>query len=141
MKTEQKCLQEQIAEFCDGKYNNPSFETQCEAGWYDWFCSEKALANKTKVLYNKVIKIMYSKKINPKTQYVFFKNNCPMSGSLYDDFRICDMTTGNVIYTVVPKSGHKSDNGKGEIWGKENNFEKALFIGKWKEIVKWFYTE
>ena len=57
-----------------------------------------------------------------------------MNGPLYDDFRICDIETGNVIYTVIPKSGHS---GLAEVWGKQNEFQSALIIGKdMNEIFK-----
>jgi len=135
----QKNLRQQIEAFKNGEYNDP--DKQCEAGWYDWFCKDSSLVNKTKSLYAKVIKISKSSKINLDTMYVFFKNNSPMNGSLYDDFRICDLVTGDVIYTVVPSSGHVSNNGKGEVWGKENNFDAELFKGTWKEIVNWFLAK
>ena len=106
--------------------------------WYDWFCRNTSLINKGTALLIKLKAISKSKKINVNTMYVFFKNNCPVDGTLYDDFRICDIETGDVIYTVVPKSGAKRCNGLGEIWGKENDFKEPLFVGKWKEIKKWF---
>lgn len=121
-----------------GKYNSPLREVQCEAGWYDWFCKEASLYTKTKKLTNKLKKIMWSKKINLEKNYVFFKNNCPCLGSLYDDFRICDLETDDVLYTVIPSSGVSSNKGNAEVWGKENNFEKALVSGAWKDVVKFF---
>jgi hypothetical protein len=39
--------------------------------------------------------------------YVLFQNCCPGEGSLYDEFKICDMEMGDIIYTVVQKSGHE----------------------------------
>ena len=67
------------------------------------------------------------KDVDLDSTYVFFKNNCPFDGPLYDDFRICDIESGNVLYTVTPKSGHT---GKAELWGRENDFEEPLKTGK-----------
>ena len=75
------------------------------------------------------------KKFNPETTYVFFKNNCPCCGSLYDDFRICDIETGDVIWTVIPSSGF---DGKAKLWGRENDFEMPIIDGSWKDIVEYF---
>ena len=107
--------------------------------WYDWFCTRKSLVNKGKALVSKLKSISKSTKFNPDTTYVFFKNNCPMIGNLYDDFRICDIETGNVLFTIVPKSGHKSMKGFGEVWGrnKDGSFTEQ-FTGTWPEIKAWF---
>ena len=59
--------------------------------------------------------------------YVFFKNNCTGRGTKYDDFRIVDRETGDVIYTVIPKCGHS---GKAEVWGRENGFKEAIVTGE-----------
>lgn len=61
-----------------------------------------------------------------------------MNGSLYDDFRICDIKTGDVVFTITPRSGHKVDKGRGSVWGSDNNFASPLFTGTWKEIKDWF---
>jgi hypothetical protein len=109
--------------------------------WWDWFCTERALPAKTKKLLNCLKQIAWSPKIDLEKNYVFFKNNFPMNGSLYDDFRICNRETEDVIYTVTPRSGHKSMDGKGEVWGAENGFEEALFVGTWSQIKKWFESK
>ena len=109
--------------------------------WYDWFCKDSSLIRKGEALLKKLRLIAKSDKFDNDKCYVFFKNNCPFSGSLYDDFRICDLETGDVLYTVVPKSGHTVDNGKGYVWGKENGFEEPLFEGTWGEIKRWFLGE
>jgi len=57
--------------------------------------------------------------------YVFFKNNCPMSGPLYDSFSICDCKSGDVLYWVTGKSGHS---GQAEIFSREKGFKEPLAI-------------
>lgn len=138
MKEKQKTTRKQIADFLAGAFDAPDRDTQCDAGWYDWFCRDSSLVNKTKKLYKKLIRISKSKKFNLDKTYVFFKNNCPMYGSLYDDFRICDIRTGNVIFTITPSNGHSSGKGIAEVWGKENDFQEPLVEGKWKDVVNWF---
>lgn len=121
--------------FLRGDFDLNDRKTQIEAGWYDWFCRDTSLAAKTQNLGKKVLRVMKSSKIDIEKNYVFFKNNCPMRGSLYDDFRICDMETGNVIYTVVPRCTHS---GKAEVWGRENNFQEPLVAGSWKDVKAFF---
>ena len=106
--------------------------------WYDWFCKDTSLEKKGEALIKKLKLIANSTKFENEKCYVFFKNNCPVFGSLYDDFRICDIATGDVVFTIIPKSGHDSDHGVGQVWGRENNFNGPLFEGSWKDIKKWF---
>ena len=103
--------------------------------FYDWFCSDKVLQKKAIVLLKKLSQIALSKKIDIYNQYVFFKNNCPMMGPLYDDFRICDMSSGEVVFTITPKSGHT---GKAEVHWKQNDFKEALVQGTWEDVVTFF---
>jgi hypothetical protein len=92
--------------------------------FYDWFCKDTSLETKSRSLYAKVKKFLKANPwIDTSKVYVFFKNNCPVGGPLYDDFRICNEES--VIYTVIPKCGHS---GKAEIWGKENGFKGPLKV-------------
>ena len=108
--------------------------------WFDWFCSDKAILNKGKALLSRLSSINKANngKFDPEKTYTFFKNNCPVSGCLYDDFRICDIETGDVIWTIIPKSGHYVDEGKAILWGKVNDFKEPVLEGDWKEIVNFF---
>jgi hypothetical protein len=118
--------------FDNHEFADPNVSVQCEAGWFDWFCKDTSLRNKTKSLGKKVKQIMKSPKVNCKTSYVFFKNNCPMCGPLYDSFSICDMESGDVLFWVTPRSGHS---GMAEVWdGKADKEVK----GTWKDIKEFF---
>lgn len=122
-----------VARFEAGDFNSNDVHTQIEAGWYDWFCRDTSLCNKTKVLARKVKQLMKSPKVDVEKHYVFFKNNCPMLGGLYDDFRFCDLETRNVLYTVVPSSPRGA-----EVWGTENDFKEPLVTGTWKDVKNFF---
>lgn len=134
-------IREWVKNYNAGKYKNKDFHTQIEAGWYDWFCKDAALCNKTKRLAGKLKKLIGSPKIDVDKNYVFFKNNCPMMGKLYDDFRICDMVTGDVIYTITPASGHDAEFGKSAVWGKENDFKEPLVTGSWENVEEFFKSD
>ncbi len=138
MLNDKLCVRDWIDQFNNGDFNAKNKKIQIEAGWYDWFCSDKALAGKTKVLGPKVKRISRSPKINVDTMYVWFKNNCPLYGKLYDDFRFADIETGDVIYTIIPKEGHTANKYASSIWGRENDFNEPLYTGDWKGVLKWF---
>lgn len=106
--------------------------------WYDWFCRDSSLERKGKDLLKKLKMIASSKKFDNDKCYVFFKNNCPFVGNLFDDFRICDKETREVLYCVVPKSGYKCDEGRAQVFGVDNNFQGPLVEGTWRDVKAWF---
>lgn len=96
--------------------------------FYDWFCSDGSLERRAKSLQSKVIKFVNvlresGRAIDCTKVYVFFKNNCPMGGPLYDSFSICDRESGDVLFWVTPKSGHS---GKAEAFSRATGFDKPL---------------
>jgi hypothetical protein len=126
---------EWAGKFLNGEFNAKDVRTQCNAGWWDWFCKDESLARKTQVLGKKVTKLLASDKIDGSKVRVWFKNNCPCNGPLFDDIRFADLETGDCVFTVVPKDGHT---GKAEIWGPENNFDGPLVSGTWKDVKTFF---
>lgn len=122
--------------FNNGEFDAGDIRTQCEAGWYDWWCKDTSLKNKTKKMGNIVKKVKDGGRINLDTMYVWFKNNCPCVGGLYDDFRFADIETGNVLYTICIDDD-RSDF-KYEVWGRDNDFNGMLIgFNKQKELVDW----
>lgn len=128
-------IKQWIENYNSGKYDSQDVKVQGEAGWYDWFCKDESLCGKTKRLAPKVKQLAKSSKVDVDNWYVWFKNNCPVFGSLYDDIRFADIKTGDVIYTIafVKKYGQTV-----ELWGKENDFKHPLVIGDWEDIKEYF---
>lgn len=106
-------------------------------GFFDWFCRDSSLKKKGERLLKIALVLSKSPRIDEEKTGVIFKNNCPLFGSLYDDLRFID-SNGDVMFTIIPHTGHKRNFGNAVIWGRENNFSEPLFQGTWKEAKKWF---
>lgn len=129
-----------VERFKRGDFNYSSMRIQCEAGWYDWFCKDSSLAGKTKKLGAKVCKIANSKRFDKETSYIFFKNNCPCVGALYDQFSICDIESGDVLFCAqhLEKGSHGCDKAHWELYDADISFEKPVVSGTWREVEKYF---
>ena len=93
-------LQAWIGSFILGDFDAEDVKTQIKAGWYDWFCKDSSLVKKTKRMGNIIKNLREGGKVDFKSWYVWFKNNCPLNGPLYDDFRFADLETGDVQFTI-----------------------------------------
>lgn len=122
--------------FNNGEFDAADLDTQIDAGWYDWFCKNTSLKNKTKKMGNIVKKVKDGGRINLNTSYVWFKNCCPVVSRLYDTIRFADIETGNVLYTICIDDDRSEF--KYEVWGRDNNFNSMLAgFDKQKELVDW----
>ena len=57
------CIEEYLQRFDRGEFDSPDVDTQIKAGWYDWFCKDTSLRNKTYKLTGYLKQIVKSKKI------------------------------------------------------------------------------
>ena len=130
-------LSEWIQRFKSGEFEKPDTSTQIKAGWFDWFCKDKSLANKTKKMGNIIKQIKAGGKVDLETSYVWFKNNCPLSGPLYDDFRIADIENNNNL--IVVQIDCFRNESKYTVFERLDGFEKPIFkTDSSRELVKWF---
>ena len=130
-----------IDEFNEGNFADADVKVQILAGWYDWFCKDSSLVNKTKRMGNIIKKVKDGGKVNMADWYIWFKNNCPLNGPLYDDFRFADIETGEVQFTIQIDCCWNLR--KFVVWGRKEpgapfNSEKPLFESdSAKELVEW----
>lgn len=140
-------IKEWIDKFLSGEFDkkdsfSEDIKTQIQAGWYDWFCKDSSLAAKTKKMGNIVRQIKSGGKVNLDNWYVWFKNNCPLNGPLYDDFRFAKLDTGDVQMTIQINCCWNKH--RYSVWGrkgedKEFEHENPLFeTDSLKDLVKWF---
>lgn len=140
MAKENISVREWIVRFNNGEFESKDFKTQINAGWYDWFCKDTSLGGKTKRMGNIVKRIKDNGKVDLDNCYVWFKNNCPLNGPLYDDFRFAKLDTGEVQFTIQLNCCW--NNHKYTVYGRKNNFEVPLFeCDSSRELVKWLNEE
>ena len=48
------------------------------------------------------------------------------------------MESEDVVFTITPSCGHNVSKGQASVWGKSNNFDKALVEGTWKDVKEYF---
>jgi hypothetical protein len=126
-----------IQKFNDGDFDSRDVQTQIEAGWFDWFCKDTSLANKTKRMGNIIKQIKVGGKVDLETSYVWFKNNCPLNGPLFDDFRIADIETNNNLFVV--QIDCLWNDSKYTVYERLDGFDKPAFkTNSSRELVKWF---
>ena len=140
-----KChsVREFIERFDNGEFDSSDVDTQIDAGWYDWFCKSSSLRNKTLKLAPIVKRLAKSDKIDIDNMYVWFKNNCPAYGNLYDDIRFAtkgdkDGYEGNV-YVIAPRVGYKVvPAGKKAQVSDVKNGEFEAVSGRMSDVYKYF---
>ena len=138
---ERICLQSWIGAFLLNEYESQDVKTQIKAGWYDWFCKDSSLAKKTQRMGNIISKLREGGKVNFKNWYVWFKNNCPLNGPLYDDFRFADLETGEVQFTIQLDCCWNKK--KYAVYGRtpdgEFHSDEPLFeTDSVRELINWF---
>ena len=111
--------------FRNGAYAAKDTATQCSAGWYDWFCQNEALAGRLKQIAPAVIGITDPFILD--NFYVWFKNNCPLSGPLYDDVRFEPLTgeRDGKYFMVAKDSPHET--AKWVLYTERHGFEEPEF--------------
>ena len=132
-------IREWQVDFVNESFTQNDFDTQCKAGWYDWFCNTSSLRNKTYKMGRIVKQVKDGGKVDLDNWYVWFKNNCPMVGPLYDDFRFADRKSGDVQFTITIDD--KRAKSKYEVWGRKNGFSGPIIgFNSSRDLVKWLNT-
>lgn len=143
---EENSVREWQKKFEEGYFDSVDVRTQIMAGWYDWFCRDISLRNKTYKMGAIIKQVKDGGKVDLDNWYVWFKNNCPLSGWLYDDFRFAMKKTGDVMFTIQIDCCHNKH--KYSVYGRkptENGyttfFDEPLFeCDNSRDLVKWLNT-
>ena len=122
--------------FIEGKFDSNDIGTQCEAGWWDWFCKDSSLASKTKRMGQIIKKVKDGGKVDLDNLYVWFENNCSCFGPLYDDFGFARLVDGEVKFTIEINCCH--NNSRYTVYGERNGINSLLFeSNSSRDLVKW----
>lgn len=127
-------IREWVSKWNNGEFSSKDFDTQVKAGWYDWFCSDSSLSNKL-VKFGKILAKVTNDFVLD-SYYVWFKNNCPMVGRLYDDVRFeplnGDLRDSLYFGIAVDDERNKA---KYTVFTARNEYKDEFNFSKSSEVV------
>ena len=122
--------------FKAGFYDSPDIHTQCGAGWYDWFCQDKALAGRLKKIAKVVMGITSPFILD--NYYVWFKNNALTTGQMYDDVRFEPLSGKRDGKYFLITLDHPCQSGKWALTTERYGFGTPEFVcGNVREMLRY----
>lgn len=131
---EEFTVREWIENFKSGKYDDSSFEIQCEAGWHDWFCPDKELADRLKKMGNVIQNIKEDFILDNFT--LAFYNNCPVDYPVYDQAVFIPVEGVNEDFEFGISFEYPVSKYTYEIYTARNNREDEFHCMEDKELFK-----